>query len=680
MKRMAGLAALLAITAGAGELTVEVGGLTPQQALEKIREAKAKGCKEAWTVNVKKGYHTLSKTLVFKPEDSGCPGKSVTWKGEDGAVIGGGAEIKGWKDEGNGVWSVDAPLNPDGTPVWMEEMWVDGRRAQRARLPDSGYLKFASAAQTESGKKGWFTETAVFTNSEVSVLGDIPADELQYVQMLVRHKWSFAKRSVQKFDAEKKETVTSSSRGWGKTWARWSTDSNVSFENVRSAFNAPGEWFYDVKNKKIMYRPLAGEKIGSVKIVMPVSKISKLVEMTGCPDSGKWVSDIKFENIAFAHTDVEVPGKNARPSEVNQLQAASTSDAAITLEGIRRIKWDGCSISHTGNYAFRFNDGCTSNTISNCTLDDLGAGGIWMGAKKGYVAEGEKLSRRIITKLAPRSTAFNTIVDCTIKNGGLVNPEGTGVAITHASDNKVLHCDIHDFYYTGVSIGWVWGFAGSVAQRNEVGYNKIYNLGKYQMCDMGGVYTLGTSYGTKVHHNVIHDVYSYKYGGWGLYTDEGSEYIEMSDNLVYNTHDGGFHQHYGADNMIKNNIFVWNELQGSIRSQRKIVQDVLCSFHLINNIIVTKNSKLASDLVAGVRGVWAGNLWYVPEGSKAVWGKEMMDWEAFKNSGREVCGMFADPQFEDLANGDFRLKPTSPAFKLGFKSFDYSLAGRRTKK
>jgi hypothetical protein len=154
----------------------------------------------------------------------------------------------------------------------------------------------------------------------------------------------------------------------------------------------------------------------------------------------------------------------------------------------------------------------------------------------------------------------------------------------------------------------------------------------------------------------------------------------MSDNLVYNTHDGGFHQHYGADNMIKNNIFVWNELQGSIRSQRKIVQDVLCSFHLVNNIIVTKNSKLASDLVAGVRGVWAGNLWYVPEGSKAVWGKEMMDWEAFKNSGREVCGMFADPQFEDLANGDFRLKPTSPAFKLGFKSFDYSLAGRRTKK
>jgi hypothetical protein len=680
MKKLVGLA-VTALTLGAlaGEMTVEVGGLTPEQALEKIRAAKAAGNKEAWTINVKKGYHTLSKTLVFTPEDSGSPKAPVIWKGEEGAVIGGGAEIKGWKDEGNGVWSAPAPLNPDGTPIWMEEMWVNCRRAQRARFPNKGYLKIASANQVESQTKGVYAETAVFTNSEIDILGTIPAEELKYVQMLIRHKWSFAKRVIHNFDAAKKEVSSSSKRFWGQTWVRWSKDSNFFFENIRTAFDAPGEWFYDMKNKKISYRPLAGEKIDSVKFFMPLSKISKLVEMKGSPDEDKWVSDINFSNIDFVHTDVEVSGKNAKPSEVTQLQAASTSDGAFTLEGIRRIKWDGCNVKHTGNYAFRFNDGCTSNKISNCTLDDLGAGGIWMGAKKGYVAKGEVLSRRIIKNLAPRSTAFNTIIDCTIKNGGRVNPEGTGVAITHASDCKVLHCDIHDFWYTGVSVGWTWGFMGSVAQRNEIAYNKIYNLGKYEMCDMGGVYTLGTSFGTKVHHNVIHDVYSYKYGGWGLYTDEGSEGIEMSYNLVYNTHDGGFHQHYGTDNIIKNNIFVWNQLQGSIRSQRKIVKDVVCSFHLINNIIVTKESKLSSDGAAGVRGIWAGNLWYVPQGATAIWGKDM-DWEAFKKSGREVCGMFADPQFEDIEKGDYRLKTTSPAFGLGFKSFDISEAGRRTEK
>jgi hypothetical protein len=671
--------ASLALGGYAGELTVEVGGLTPQQALEKIRQAKASGNKESWTVNVKKGYHTLSKALEFTPADSGTPANPVVWKGEEGATIGGGAEIKGWKDEGNGVWSVNAPLNQDGSPIWMEELWVNCRRAQRARLPNKGYLKIQSAKQVPASGVNSFVETAVFTNDEVSVLGNLPAEELEYVQMLVRHKWSFAKRVIRKFDPAKKEVTATSKRGWGKSWVNWSKDSNFFFENIRSAFDMPGEWFYDVKNKKIMYRPLPGETLDAVKFYMPVSKLSKLVEMNGLPDENKWVSDIKFSNINFAHTDVEVPEKNEKPSEVSQLQAASTSDGAFTLEGIRRIVWDRCVVKHTGNYGFRFSDGCTSNTISNCTLDDLGAGGIWMGAKKGYVAKGETLSRRIIKNLAPRSTAFNLIVDTTIKNGGEVNPEGTGVAITHASDCKVLHCDIHDFWYTGVSVGWTWGFRGSVAQRNEIAYNKIYNLGKYEMCDMGGVYTLGTSFGTKVHHNVIHDVYSYKYGGWGLYTDEGSEGIEMSNNLVYNTHDGGFHQHYGTDNIIKNNIFVWNKLQGSIRSQRKIVDQVVCSYHLINNIIVTKEAKFTSDGAAGVRGIWAGNLWYCPEGANIKWGRENMPWETFKASNREVCGMFADPQFENLNEGDYRLKSTSPAFKLGFKSFDFSQAGRRTK-
>ena len=117
-----------------------------------------------------------------------------------------------------------------------------------------------------------------------------------------------------------------------------------------------------------------------------------------------------------------------------------------------------------------------------------------MGAQKGYVAEGETLSRRVITTLAPRSTAFNRLENCLIRGGGKFNPEGTGVALTHVSDSKVANCEICDFMYTGVSVGFEWGFIGSVAQRNEIAFNKIYDLGKGVMSDMGGVYTLGTSY------------------------------------------------------------------------------------------------------------------------------------------------------------------------------------------
>jgi parallel beta-helix repeat protein len=188
---------------------------------------------------------------------------------------------------------------------------------------------------------------------------------------------------------------------------------------------------------------------------------------------------------------------------------------------------------------------------------------------------------------------------------------------------------------------------------------------------MGAIYTLGVQPGTVIGHNLIHHVQSFTYGGWGIYPDEGSSNMLIEDNVVYACKSAGFHQHYGRENIVRNNIFAFNRESQLMRSRT----EPHVSFTFENNIVYFDDGRLLlanwkDDGFRMDRNVYWDTRGLTPRFSN--W-----SWEEWRARGKDLNSVIADPLFVNAANGDFRLRADSPALKLGFRPIDLSSVGPR---
>lgn len=168
---------------------------------------------------------------------------------------------------------------------------------------------------------------------------------------------------------------------------------------------------------------------------------------------------------------------------------------------------------------------------------------------------------------------------------------------------------------------------------------------------------------------MIHHVYSFDYGGWGLYTDEGSYGITMENNLVYACKNSGFHQHYGKENIIRNNILAFN-----IRSQLQATRiEEHRSLSFTNNIIYYDKGTLLSSNWHKFNLFSDYNCYWDKRSTDIMFAdKSFKEWQA---SGKDQHSVIADPMFINPSEFDFRFRKLSVARKIKFTPFDYSQAG-----
>lgn len=592
-------------------------------------------------IHIAPGTYMQHEPLRLTAEDAGTPESPLIFEGSSRhpAVISGGRRLPPFTRVNDSLWEMRVPDDVRG----FEQLYVNDRRAIRARTPNTGVFFHVAGAREKVITPG----QRVASRAQLRV--SVEPQDLAWMKTLDQgdqaglvvtfyHNWDITRKHPSRLSVRDSAMYF---EGEGmKPWNPINDRSIYMVENAKAFLDAPGEWYLD-DNGMLFYVPRPGETISTTEAEVPVS--DQFVVLEGKP--GHPVAHIQFRNLLFRTAGYHMPAGGNEPS-----QAAASIDATVMADHARDIRFERCEIAHTGLYAAWFREDCRQLAVTHCYLHDLGAGGIKIGGTT-IPKDSNLLTRQIIVD--------NNI----IRSGGYVFPTGVGVLIFQASDNQITHNEIADLGYSGVSVGWVWGYSYSPSKRNNITWNHIHHLGRGILSDMGGVYTLGASEGTVVSHNIIHDVFSRAYGGWGLYTDEGSSGIHMEDNLVYHCKSSSFHQHYGQDNFICNNIFALG-VKAQLEATR--VEDHN-SFTFTHNIIYFNDGLLFDKQWATVHFVTDSNAFFDTRGRDIRFGKQTFhEWQ---QSGKDVHSVIGDPGFNPEKQ-QFRVRNKSMRKAIGFRPFD----------
>jgi hypothetical protein len=497
------------------------------------------------TVWLEGGTYPVSEPLVFEPIKSNNKNAKLVFKAEKDAepVISGGVQVAGWTKNSDGFWETRLPESLKEMTNFRE-LFIDGKRAIRARFPNDDYLHVK--------KVGADRRTNFYFEK-----GDFPVPEnVKNTELVLLHDWSISRITVKEININKSQLFAVDSIGAKNpeffNLDHWEPNPRYYLENATEFLDADFEWVFLADERKFLLKLPENENPASLQIYVPFSE--GLISVVG--NENQPVKNIHFEGITFQYSKWKIPemgycGVQAchfdpRPAT----EGWSVVPAAIYSEWGENISFDNCSFKNLGGSGVWFGTGSKNCTVSNSDFADISGNGIMIGEGQDRVVKGEQW-----WKSAPEQVALaNTIENCTVTECGVQFYGAVGIWCGLTAETTIKNNKVFNLPYTGISVGWMWSPVPTPCRQNTIEGNHIHNIMNI-LSDGGGIYMLGLQPGSIIRNNHIHDVKinAGRAESNGMFLDEGITDVIVENNLIYNIAKSPLRFHRATTNLVKSN-------------------------------------------------------------------------------------------------------------------------------
>ena len=508
------------------------------------------------TIYMEGGTYAFHEPVFIRPEDSGTKESPTIIRsvGDEKVILSGGISIKGWKKQGK-VWVADVPAF-NGRPLDFRQLWVNGKKAVRARDVED-FEKMNRICSVDEKNEILYVP-AVSIRRLIDNKGNLKA---KYAEMVLHQMWCVANLRIRSVEVQgdsaairfhQPESRIQFEHPWPRPMV--TTDGHNSafyLTNARELQDVPGEWYHDIDARKVYYYPREGEKMQEAEVIVPA--VETLVRVEGTLD--RPVCHIRFEKITFSYTTWMRPsekghvplqagmyltdGYRIEPKmQRNYLNHPLDNQgwlgrpaAAVRVVAARQIDFERCRFVHIGSTGLDYEEAVQGGVVRGCLFRDIAGNGLLVGsfspaAHETHLPYDPADRREVCTQQQINNCYFTEIGN---EDWGCL-----AIAAGYVGDINIEHNEISEVPYSGISLGWGWTQTVNCMRNNRVHANLIHHYAKH-MYDVAGIYTLGSQPKSYVTENCVHSIYKPGYvhdpNHWFyLYTDEGSSFITVRDN------------------------------------------------------------------------------------------------------------------------------------------------------